>query len=107
MVLPNESAKEPFLIEMLPVLNEVGRIIVFVSIRVRCEVHSRRWVDTTVSMVFRRLCMGGVVSWHLAHILTTLSRSSYLKRAKRYNPYIFFHRIGTRHSYDWKMLLIN
>ena len=61
MVLPNESAKESFLTEMLPVPNEVGRIIAFVSTRVKCEVHSRRWVDTTVSMVF--FCMGGVVSW--------------------------------------------
>lgn len=37
MVLPNESAKEAFLIEMLPILKEVGRIIVFVSTRIKCE----------------------------------------------------------------------
>jgi ATP-dependent RNA helicase DDX42 len=37
MVLPNESAKESFLIEMLPVLNQVGRTIVFVSTRIKCE----------------------------------------------------------------------
>ena len=37
MVLPNESAKESFLLEMLPVLNEIGRIIIFVSTRIKCE----------------------------------------------------------------------
>ena len=37
MVLPNESAKESFLIEMLPMLKEIGRIIVFVSTRIKCE----------------------------------------------------------------------
>jgi ATP-dependent RNA helicase DDX42 len=37
LVLPNESAKETFLIEMLPSLKEVGRTIVFVSTRIKCE----------------------------------------------------------------------
>jgi ATP-dependent RNA helicase DDX42 len=37
MVLPSESAKESFLIEMLPILKEIGRIIVFVSTRIKCE----------------------------------------------------------------------
>jgi ATP-dependent RNA helicase DDX42 len=37
IVLPNESAKETFLIEMLPVLKEVGRVIVFVATRIKCE----------------------------------------------------------------------
>jgi ATP-dependent RNA helicase DDX42 len=37
MVLPDESAKEVFLVEMLPTFNEVGRCIVFVSTRVKCE----------------------------------------------------------------------
>jgi ATP-dependent RNA helicase DDX42 len=37
MVLPDESSKEVFLIEMLPTFDQVGRCIVFVSTRVKCE----------------------------------------------------------------------
>lgn len=37
MVLPNEAAKETFLMEMLPVFSEVGRTVVFVATRDGCE----------------------------------------------------------------------
>lgn len=37
MVLPNEAAKETFLMEMLPTFNQVGRAVVFVATRDGCE----------------------------------------------------------------------
>jgi ATP-dependent RNA helicase DDX42 len=37
MVLPTEEAKETFLLEMLPVLSQVGRTVVFVATREKCE----------------------------------------------------------------------
>lgn len=37
LVLPNEDAKESFLLEILPTLVQVGRTIVFVATRLQCE----------------------------------------------------------------------
>jgi ATP-dependent RNA helicase DDX42 len=37
MVLPNEDAKRAFLLEMLPIFQDVGRTIVFVATREGCE----------------------------------------------------------------------
>ena len=37
MVLPNEQAKENFLVELLPALSNVGRALVFVATREKCE----------------------------------------------------------------------
>lgn len=37
MVVPNEAAKDTFLMEMLPILSQVGRTVVFVATRENCE----------------------------------------------------------------------